>query len=69
MSWYISIVGRSEMATGTSVSPGRSRGGGPASYLALREYHKRAYDFLSVALEIDESGKGMCVCVCVCLGV
>ncbi|XP_064402976.1 spastin-like isoform X2 [Halichondria panicea] len=46
------------MATGTSVSPGRSRGGGPASYLALREYHKRAYDFLSVALEIDESGKG-----------
>ena len=67
---------RSEMATGTSVSPGgqgsaRSRGqAGPATYLALREHHKKAYDFLSVALEIDESGQGMCVvcvqCVCVC---
>lgn len=30
----------------------------PATYQTLREHHKRAYDFLSTALEIDEEGNG-----------
>lgn len=31
----------------------------PGSYAAVRYYHKRAYEHLSQALEIDESGEGM----------
>lgn len=33
----------------------------PGSYAAVRYYHKRAYDHLSKALEIDESGEGRCI--------
>ena len=35
----------------------------PGSYAAVRYYHKRAYEHLSRALEIDELGLGMCASV------
>ena len=38
----------------------RFQGHQPATYITLREHHKRAYDFLSTALEIDEEGSGEC---------
>lgn len=41
----------------------RFHGHQPATYLTLREHHKRAYDFLSTALEIDEEGIGECALI------
>jgi len=49
------------------------------TYLKLREHHKKAYDLLSIALEIDESGEGntfnfslftcMCLVCTMCIAV
>ncbi len=49
--------------------------GGIPGYDALKQYHSRAYEYLSKALAIDESGQGksvafpvliiLCLCTCV----